>query len=144
VVSWAEKDVADWAARTGCADVPARAPENKPAERSRRGQNKTEAAYTAYLELHKRVPLDGKRLVIWYAFEALKVRIGDRCWLTPDFLVQYDNGELELHDTKGRKGNKYFATDDAIVKARAVGRNFPVPIYFVFPIGQGEWGKARM
>lgn len=104
-----------------------------------KGMNKTEESYS-----HRLTELCMAGDVIWFGFEALKVRIGRNCWLTPDFLVMYLDRHLELHDTKGRKGKTYYAEDDAIVKARAVGADFPIPIYFVFRERNGEWAKREM
>lgn len=104
-----------------------------------KGMNKTEESYSQRLEALRWV---GD--VLYWGFEAVKVRIGRNCWLTPDFLVMYPDGHLELHDTKGRKGKTYYAEDDAIVKARAAGANFPIPMYFVFRRHDGEWEKKEM
>lgn len=116
----------------------------KPTGRIRvKGMNKTETSYGQYLDLLK---LDGE--VIWWGFEALKLRIGDNCWYSPDFLVMYSDNHLELHDTKAPKGHPgaqtYRAEDDAIVKARSTGANFPVPMYFVWREHTGDWAKREM
>jgi hypothetical protein len=108
-----------------------------------RGPNKTESAYGAYLQLLRGMELDAER-VTWYAFEAIKIRIGVHCWYTVDYLVQYADGHMELHDCKGTKGEKYRAEDDAIVKARSVSAHFPLPVYFVWRLRNGEWQKVRM
>ena len=117
--------------------------DQKPRGRIVRGPNKTETAYGAYLQLLRLVPAVNER-VDWYAFEALKVRIGVKCWYTPDYLVQYSDGHLELHDCKGTKREKYYAEDDAIVKARSVSAHFPLPVFFVWRLKNGEWQKVRM
>jgi hypothetical protein len=132
--NWSEKDLG----RVGQAQCKPRSPVLP------RGPNKTEQAYSEYLKIGSYMPDEQGRLVTWYAFEAIKIRIGVRCWLTPDFLVQYDGRTLELHDVKGTKHDTYYAEEDAIVKARAVGAHFPLPIFFVFKLRNGEWGKVRM
>lgn len=112
----------------------------------RNPMNATESAYAQILGLAQKV---GE--VTWWSFECVKIRVGHDCWLTPDFLVQYADGHLELHDTKGTKKRKskrgptktYYAEEDAVVKARAIGENFPIPIFFVFRNGQ-EWDRVRM
>jgi hypothetical protein len=65
-------------------------------------RNRTEAAYEAVLELRKHA---GE--VLWYRFEALKLRLADNCFLTPDFAVMLHDGRLQMHEVKG------FWTDDA-------------------------------
>jgi hypothetical protein len=108
-----------------------------------RGPNKTEAAYALYLKVLSQTPGIHER-VTWFAFEAIKIRIGVHCWFTPDYLVEYADGHLELHDCKGTKNEKYRAEDDAIVKARTVSAHFPLPVFFVFRLRNGEWQKVRM
>lgn len=134
--NWTEEDLA----RVG---APAVKPRQAPAIR---GPNKTESAYADYLHLLAQMPplLRNDQHVVWYAFEAIKIRIGLKCWFTPDYLVQYLDGHMELHDCKGTKGGKYRAEDDAIVKARSVSAHFPLPVYFVWRLKNGEWQKQRM
>ncbi len=61
------------------------------------------------------------------------------------------DGSLELHDTKGTTKSKgrtpketYYAEEDAVVKARAVGATFPIPIYFLFRQHDGEWARKEL
>lgn len=147
--NWTEQDLA----RVGQPDRKPRSPVD-PAGTIVRGPNKTESAYGVYLKQLAWIPaedrarnlggLPKKECVAWFAFEAIKIRIGVRCWYTPDYLVQYRDGHLELHDCKGTKGDKYRAEDDAIVKARSVSAHFPLPVYFVWRLKNGEWQKVRM
>lgn len=104
-----------------------------------KGLNKTEESYSQHLRL---LHLAGD--ILWWGFEAMKVRIGKNCYFSPDFLVMYADSRLELHDTKGRKGKTYYAEDDSIVKARATSANFPLPMFFVFRRSDGEWEKVEM
>lgn len=133
-MGWTEKDLT----RIG---LPAQKPRKPPVVRR---PNKTEALYGAYLYVQSRLPNCAAQRVTWSAFEVIKVRIGVQCWYTPDYLVQYADGHLELHDCKGTKNEKYRAEDDAIVKARAVGAHFPLPVFFVWQLKNGEWQKQRM
>lgn len=57
--------------------------------------NKTEAAYSAFLDLRKRA---GE--VAWYRFEGIKLRLADSTFLTIDFPVMLADGSLEMHDVK--------------------------------------------
>lgn len=104
-----------------------------------KGMNKTETAYAAHLQA-----LYLAQDILWWGFEAIRVRIGHDCFLNPDFLVMYKDHRLELHDTKGTKKGKPRAEDDAIVKARAISASFPIPIYFVFRDLDGEWTRKEM
>lgn len=76
--------------------------------------NKTEAAYARKLEQEK---MAGE--IAWYKFEALKVRLADNTFYSPDFLVMRANGELEAHEVKG------FWADDARVKIKVAASLFP-------------------
>lgn len=79
--------------------------------RHRQGEmNKTELAYAEHLDLLK----GAGELYAWF-FESLKLRLGERCWYTPDFLVIPCSGEerYELHEVKG------WWEDDARVKVKA-------------------------
>jgi hypothetical protein len=80
--------------------------------------NKLEARYAARLDTFK---MAGEIKAWW--FEAIALRIGKGCFWHPDFLVEYHDGHIELHDTKG------FVRDDALVKAKAVAAKFPFPVY---------------
>ena len=76
--------------------------------------NKTEAAYAAYLDGLKK---DG--LIADYRFEAVKLRLADNTFYTPDFMVIATNGTIELHEVKG------FWEDDARVKIKVAAAEFP-------------------
>ena len=70
------------------------------------GMNKTEQAYGQHL---KRLMMAGE--IEYYAFESFKLRLANRTFYTPDFVVIRD-GMLELHEVKG------FWEDDARVKIK--------------------------
>lgn len=76
--------------------------------------NKTEKAYAAQLELLKTA---GE--VLWYEFEPMNLRLGDKCFYAVDFLVMLKNGQLECHEVKG------YWTDDALVKIKTAAAKFP-------------------
>ena len=102
--------------RGGSPEVPAAGPPeaaSKPERaaakiRTPRGMNKWEKAYAAE-------ELEPRRLIgeiLWYGFEALKVRLADGAVFTPDFAVlfnaavgdQLENripGRTEFHEVKG-------------------------------------------
>lgn len=76
--------------------------------------NKTEAAYSQYLELRKRA---GE--ILWFAFEGLKLRLADKTFYTPDFAAMAADGVIELHEVKG------YWEDDARVKIKVAAAQFP-------------------
>ena len=76
--------------------------------------NKTEAAYAAHLEAHRRA---GE--IAWFKFEGLKLRLANNTFLTVDFAVMGANGVLEMHEVKG------FMTDDAAVKLKVAADMYP-------------------
>lgn len=76
--------------------------------------NKTEAAYAERLEQMKR-----NGFVLWFEFEAIKLRLADNTFYTPDFAVMSHDGVIELHEVKG------FWEDDARVKIKVAAKLFP-------------------
>ena len=93
--------------------------------------NKTEAAYSEYLELQKTLGL-----VSWYSFEAVKFKLADKTYYTPDFMVMMQDGAIELHEVKG------FLYDDAAVKIKVAAAKFPFKFCMVRRKSKkdgGEW-----
>lgn len=90
--------------------------------------NKTEREYADMLEMRKRA---GE--VAWWAFEAMKLRLADNTFYTPDFTVMLAGGELEQHEVKG------FWTDDARVKIKVAASLFPFPFFAVKKVKGGAW-----
>lgn len=76
--------------------------------------NKLEADYAQRLELMLR---DGS--LLWYGFEAIKLRLADATFYTPDFFILNRDGLLECHEVKG------FWEDDARVKIKVAASMFP-------------------
>lgn len=77
-------------------------------------RNQTEIAYGNYLEAQK---IAGK--ILWYEFEALKLRLADNTFYTPDYAVMAADNVMECHEVKG------FWTDDARVKIKVASSLFP-------------------
>lgn len=73
--------------------------------------NKTEQAYADHLRL---LMLAGE--VLSYEFEPLKLRLADKTFYTPDFMVVRKGGLIELHEVKG------FWEDDARVKIKVAAK----------------------
>ena len=76
--------------------------------------NKTEAAYAAYLDGLKK-----DCLIADYRFEAVKLRLADKTFYTPDFMVLMPDFSFEMHEVKG------FWEDDARVKIKVAAAQFP-------------------
>ncbi len=77
--------------------------------------NRLEADYASRLELKR---LAGE--IASYRFESVKLRLADRTWYAPDFLVIGTDGILEFHEVKGG----HFE-DDARVKIKVAAEAFP-------------------
>lgn len=99
--------------------------------RLKQGQmNKTEARYAQRLEL-----LRGSGAVLWWKFEAIKLKLASDCTITVDFAVLTCSGVLEMHDVKGAKGVFF---DDAKVKMRVAAEMFPFIFKVAYPIPKSE------
>lgn len=89
---------------------------NRPRPRRRQApgtMNKTEAKYALRLDL-----LQKAGQILSYRFEALKFRLADRTFYTPDFLVVTPD-QIELHEVKG------YWEDDARTKIKVVAEMYP-------------------
>ncbi len=76
--------------------------------------NKTEAKYSELLEQRQ---ISGE--ILWFKFEGLKLRLADKTFYTPDFVLMLSNGEIELHEVKG------FWESAARVKIKVAAETFP-------------------
>lgn len=76
--------------------------------------NGLEKSYSTYLD-----GLVLARAVLWYAFDSLKLRLAEKTFFTPDFLVMTSDGTLEIHEVKGHW------EDDARVKIKVAADKFP-------------------
>lgn len=96
--------------------------------RMKSGQmNKTEAAYAQHLDLLKRA---GE--IAYYSFDSINLRLADKTFYKPDFLVMKSDGQLEIHEVKGAKG---VFTDDAKVKVKVAASKFPFRFLVCYPKG---------
>lgn len=93
--------------------------------------NKTEAAYAAVLEARKHA---GE--LAWYAFEPINIRLADKCFYSPDFMVMLSSGEIEIHEVKG------FWTDDALVKIKVAATILPFK-FIAVRLEKGQWIKRE-
>ncbi len=76
--------------------------------------NRLESLYAQQLEARKR---SGE--IAWYSYEAVKLRLAVKTFLTVDFFVMLAGGELEAHEVKG------FLEDDAAVKLKVAAAMYP-------------------
>lgn len=76
--------------------------------------NKTEKAYQDYLWTLLRA---GQ--IVWFKFEAIKLRLADNTFYTPDFAVLPASGFFECHEVKGHW------QDDARVKIKVAASIYP-------------------
>lgn len=106
----------------------------KGVKRERGTMNKTEGRYANELTRQHR---EGQ--ILWWEFEAVKVRLADNTFLTPDFAVIAADGFLELHDVKGRKGKGYYCEEDAKIKLKVVAERFPARVRIVWEDKSGAW-----
>nr|DAG71772.1 MAG TPA: Endonuclease [Caudoviricetes sp.] len=111
------------------------APDYSPIERmqqlgrlGRGKQNKTETAYEEEVlkpQLHV-----GE--ILWYRFEAIKLRLADNTFITIDFPVITAAGQLEFREVKGRW------TDDARAKTKVAATQFPFRFIAIHAVGRGS------
>jgi len=76
--------------------------------------NGLEARYAGYLEAQRKT---GK-IALW-KFEAMKLRLADGTFYTPDFFIMQWSGAVGFHETKG------FWRDDARAKIKMAAELFP-------------------
>lgn len=101
--------------------------------RLKQGQrNKTEQAYEAHLEQRR---IAGE--IVWYKFEAMKFRLADNTFYTPDFIVMDRSGFLEAHEVKG---SRRIFMDDAKVKIKVACDMYPVSFLLAFAIPKSKGG----
>lgn len=90
--------------------------------------NKTESAYAVHLDARRQA-----REVAAYWFGSVKLRLADKTWYHPDFLVLLADGRLEMHETKG------FMRDDAAVKVKTAAEVYPLFHFYLVRRVRGGW-----
>jgi hypothetical protein len=142
---WTEEEYAQYLKRAGApgaankADVsspPFALPQNEAKNLATgrlpdQGMNKTEAAYDAHLWLLRKA---GD--VLWHKFEAVKLRLADATFYTPDFLVLPSSGIIEVHETKG------FWREDARIKIKVAASIYPFKFVGIKKNGDG-WEREE-
>ena len=69
--------------------------------------------------------------ILEYAFEPVKLRLGKKCWYTPDFLVWEKDRSVTAYEVKG------YWRDDARVKIKVAAKLYPM-IRFVAASKSGK------
>jgi len=112
-----------------------------PIARERNRMNKGEARYAQHLDARI---VAGE--LLWYRFEGVKLRLADDSFYSPDFLVVTATRELELHEVKGRKGESFYAEEDARLKLRFAAESYPFRVIVVWPLTRppGAWGQWQV
>lgn len=93
--------------------------------------NRTETAYAAALEAQRQAGA-----ILWWKFEALKLRLASNTFLTVDFAEMQADGLLVMTDVKGARA---IYTDDAKVKMKVAAETFPFVFKVAFPRKGGGW-----
>jgi len=89
--------------------------------------NGLERRYAEELECRK---IAGE--IVEYHFDAVKLRLADKTFYTPDFLVLLADGTVEFHEVKG------FWEDDARVKIKVASDKYPFTFRAV-KLVKGQW-----
>jgi hypothetical protein len=97
------------------------------------GMNKMESAYRDVL--HGRVLVGD---VLWFRYEAMKLRLADNTFYSPDFAVMLASGELEVHEVKGHW------EDDARVKIKVAAEQYPFRFCAVTAIASKHGGGWKV
>ncbi|HGO6068482.1 TPA: hypothetical protein ACK3Q6_001620 [Burkholderia cepacia] len=90
--------------------------------------NKTEAAYADVLAARLHI---GE--ILWFRFEAHKLRLADKTFYTPDFTVINAAGQTEYHEVKGRW------TDKARAKTKVAAEQYPYRFIAIQRDGRHGW-----
>ncbi|WP_240975821.1 hypothetical protein [Paraburkholderia aromaticivorans] len=91
--------------------------------------NKTEAAY----EFEVLKPQLHAGEILFYRFEAIKLRLADNTFITIDFPVINAAGQLEFREVKGRW------TDDARAKTKIAAAQYPFRFIAIHRVGRHGW-----
>ncbi len=96
--------------------------------------NKTEAAY--YQHLQNKLQSGEIHLI---KYEAIKLRLADKTYYNPDFLVVLADMTIELHEVKGSWKAPH--QEDARVKIKVAAEQFPEFQFAAFVKDKGSWTR---
>lgn len=124
------------AVRIATPDTPDAAPEPKPS--GPRYRSKVERLYADYLDLQLRV-----QAIRSWEYEALSLRLARKLWYRADWLVIAGNGEVQVHETKGRRVSAQHQR--GIAKLRIAARLYPMfTFYLVTRSSSGTFTRERI
>lgn len=144
---WTEQDLANYCGRRGLVEAvlpavettpaPFHLPANEAGAFARGalkpdGMNKLEAEYAQHLELLKHA---GE--ILWWRYEAIRLRLADGSWFRPDFFVLTKDCHLEVRETKG------FMREAANVRLKVAAGIFPFRFVLVRRIKNG-WEETEV
>lgn len=97
--------------------------------------NRTESAYAEFLE---NLRIDG--VIDAWRFEPIKLRLADRTFYEPDFMLVTAEGLIELHEVKGRPGAGPGGwMDDARVKIKVAAEMYEEFLFVGASKIKGGW-----
>lgn len=113
------------------------------AKRRAGDMNKGEAAFGRHLQWRKE---NGE--VLWYAFEPIRLKLGDRCHFSPDFAAielrpEHGGWRLCFYDCKGKKGDSYYAKEDAVIKIKTAATIYRCFTFAIVWPDKGTWLKRE-
>ena len=91
-------------------------------------KSKWESEYAKHLDLLCRSNPD----ILDWKYEAIKLRLADGCWYTPDFVVVTLQG-VEFHEVKG------YYREAARVRFRVAADTFPYFKFKIIRLKNGQW-----
>ena len=83
--------------------------------------NKLEQEYAQYLERQARTGA-----IVSWRYEAIKLKLAANTFLTPDFFVVNNVGEIEFHETKG------YMQEDANIKIKVAASMYPFRFVVIY------------
>lgn len=117
-----------WAEITGQRLPTADSQKKKPAK-VKGVENRTESEYASHL---KSLELAGE--IRWYRYEAITLRLTTNLTYTPDYIVQFTDGHIEIHEVKGG-----YMWEDSKVKLKCAAVLFPCFRFVLAQKKNGTW-----
>jgi len=68
-----------------------------------------------------------------YTYETVKLKLAEKTWYTPDFMVILANGEVQFHETKA------YMEEDANVKLKGIAEKFPAFTFILVKEERKQW-----
>ena len=93
--------------------------------------NKTEQRFANTLETLKQA-----NEVLWYRFAPLSIKLAEKTFYRPDFMVLRKDYVIEIIDIKGSKG---VIQDDSHAKIKIAADIYPFRFLLAFPQKGGTW-----